>query len=66
MDEKITQEQAVTQQLRIIFKTVQTHSKTVEKACGLSSAQLWMLYEVSEAPGLKVSQLARFLTIMPA
>jgi DNA-binding MarR family transcriptional regulator len=66
MDEKITQEQAVTQQLRIIFKAVQAHSKTVEKACGLSSAQLWMLYEVSEAPGVKVSQLAKTLAIHPS
>ncbi|MFT5702314.1 MAG: DNA-binding MarR family transcriptional regulator [Desulforhopalus sp.] len=66
MDEKITQEQAVTQQLRIIFKAVQAHSKTVEKVCGLSSAQLWMLYEVSEAPGVKVSQLAKTLVIHPS
>ena len=66
MNEKITQEQAVTQQLRIIFKAVQAHSKTVEKACGLSSAQLWMLYEVAEAPGIKVSQLAKTLAIHPS
>lgn len=66
MEEKITQEQAVTQQLRIIFKAVQAHSKTVEKACGLSSAQLWMLYEVSEAPGVKVSQLAKTLAVHPS
>jgi len=66
MDDKITQEQAVTQQLRIIFKAVQAHSKIVEKSCGLSSAQLWMLYEVSEAPGVKVSQLAKTLAIHPS
>ena len=66
MDGNITQEQAVTQQLRIIFKAVQAHSKIVEKACGLSSAQLWMLYEVSEAPGVKVSQLAKTLAIHPS
>lgn len=66
MDKKNTQKQAVTQQLRIIYKAVQAHSKTVEKACGLSSAQLWMLYEVSEAPGVKVSQLAKVLAIHPS
>lgn len=54
---------AVTQQLRIVFKAMQAHSKTVEKACGLSSAQLWMLYEVAQTPGLKVSQLATLLSI---
>jgi len=66
MEEKITQEQAVTQQLRIVFKARQAHSKTVEKACGLSSAQLWMLHEVSETHGVKVSQLAKTLVIHPS
>jgi DNA-binding MarR family transcriptional regulator len=66
MGEKITQQQAVTQQLRIIFKSIQAHSKIVEKACGLSSAQLWMLYEVAETSGIKVSQLASVLSIHPS
>ena len=63
---KITQKQAVTQQLGIIFKALQAHSKIVEKACGLSSAQLSMLNEVSEAPGVMVSQLAKTLAIHPS
>ncbi len=61
-----THVQEVTKQLRIIFRAVQAHSKTVEKACGLSSAKLWMLHEVAETPGLKVSQLALALSIHPS
>ena len=66
MGATISQQQAVTKQLRIIFKSIQAHSKTVEKACGLSSAQLWMLYEVAETYGIKVSQLASVLSIHPS
>ncbi|THB77130.1 MAG: MarR family transcriptional regulator [Desulfobulbaceae bacterium] len=56
-------EHAVTQQLRIIFKAIQAHSKQVEKNCGLSSVRLWMLYEIDNADGIKVSELAERLSI---
>ena len=56
-------ENGVTQQLRIVFKAIQAHSKRVEKSCGLSSVRLWMLYEISSAPGIKVSELAGILSI---
>ncbi len=49
--------------LRTIFRAVQSHSKTVEKACGLSSAKLWMLMEINTTPGIRVSELAKRLTI---
>ena len=58
--------QKVTQHLRILFRAVQAHSKFVEKTCGLSSAKLWMLYEIYTHPGLKVSQLAAVLSIHPS
>lgn len=58
--------QAVTQNLRILFRAVQAHSKCVEKQCGLSSAKLWMLYELNSTPGIKVSQLAAALAIHPS
>lgn len=57
------QEHSVTQQLRIIFKAIQAHSKQVEKTCGLSSVRLWMLYEISRNPGITVSELAVLLSI---
>lgn len=63
MEEQDKQVQLITQKLRIIFKAIQAHSKKVEKEIGLSSAKLWMLYEVAENPGYKVSQLAKVLSI---
>lgn len=63
MERRSEQEKAVTKQLRIIFKAIQSHSKSAEKACGLSSVRLWMLYEISLSQGIKVSELAEKLTI---
>jgi len=60
---RIDQEHSVTQQLRIIFKAIQAHSKQVEKTCGLSSVRLWMLHEISQNPGVTVSELAVLLSI---
>jgi MarR family transcriptional regulator, organic hydroperoxide resistance regulator len=58
--------QNITKKFRILFRTVQAHSKTVERQCGLSSAKLWMMWELFANPGLKVSELARALTIHPS
>ena len=66
MSNRSIKEQTITQQLRILFKAVQAHSKKVEKACGLSSAKLWMLHEISMTPGIRVSQLAKALSIHPS
>ncbi len=53
-------------QLRVVFRSVQAHSKTVEHQCGLSSAKLWMMWELFAHPGMKVSELAKALTIHPS
>jgi DNA-binding MarR family transcriptional regulator len=66
MTNRDAQEQAVIQQLRIIFRAVQSHSRLIEKACGVSSAQLWMLHEISTASGIRVSELANVLCIHPS
>lgn len=58
--------QDIIRKLRLIFKTTQAHSKFVEKECGLSGAQLWMLYEVSVTLGVRVSQLAKTLSVHPS
>ncbi len=63
MEEREEQIQLITRELRMVYKSIQAHSKIVEKQCGLSSAQLGMLYEVNMTPGMKVSQLATALTI---
>ena len=66
MAERSLQIKTVTQQLRVLFKAVQAHSKHVEKQCGLSSAKLWMLHELNSTPRIKVSKLARALAIHPS
>ncbi len=38
--------QNITKQLRVVFRAVQSHSKTVQQQCGLSSAKLWMMWEL--------------------
>lgn len=48
---------------RIIFNSVKKHFKQVEELCGISSSQLWVLWELHKTPGLKVSELAGKLAI---
>lgn len=57
---------AIVRQLRMIIRVMQGHSNTVERACGISAAQLWALWEIQRSPGLKVSDLARQLSIHPS
>ncbi len=66
MDKKDRQVNDILNKIQIIFKAVQAHSKLVEEKCGLSSAKLWMLYEIGQNSGLKVSQLAAVLSIHPS
>jgi MarR family transcriptional regulator, organic hydroperoxide resistance regulator len=66
MEDRQNQMQSITKQLRVLFRAVQAHSKTVEKSCGLSGAKLWMMWELFTTPGIKVSELARTLTIHPS
>jgi len=63
MEEREQQIQMITRELRMVYKSIQAHSKIVEKKCGLSSAQLGMLHEIDATPSMKVSQLAASLTI---
>lgn len=51
------------QHFRVIFSSVKKHLSDTETACGISSSQLWVLYELHKAPDLKVSELANNLAI---
>lgn len=62
-DPRFERFQAILKDLRIIFRASQAHARSVEKECGLSAAQLWMMWELFNAPGLRVSELARLLSI---
>jgi DNA-binding MarR family transcriptional regulator len=53
----------VLKEFRLIFKAVQQHSQWVETHCGVTSAQLWALWELANNPGLKVTELARAMSI---
>jgi DNA-binding MarR family transcriptional regulator len=62
-DQRFHRFQEILKDLRIIFRASQAHARWVEKECGLSSAQLWMMWELFNSPGLKVSELANILSI---
>ncbi|MEP7118529.1 MAG: MarR family transcriptional regulator [Acidobacteriota bacterium] len=50
-------------QFRVIFGAVRQHFQAVEKACGVSGAQIWALSALQQTPGMKVSELAQALSI---
>ena len=62
-DPRFARFQTILKNLRIIFRSAQAHSRWVEKESGLSAAQLWMLWELFNEPGLTVSGLATVLSI---
>ena len=53
----------VLRQFRVIYGSVKQHFRDVEKQCGISGSQLWLLREVSMCPGVGVSRLAERLSI---
>lgn len=48
---------------RVVFSTVKKHFQDVESKCGVSGAQLWAISEVAGSPGLRVSELARAMSV---
>ena len=50
-------------QFRVIFGAVRQHYKAIEKACGVSGAQIWAMAALRQTPGMKVSELAQALSI---
>jgi DNA-binding MarR family transcriptional regulator len=53
-------------QFRVIFGAVRQHFKAIEKACGVSGAQIWAMAALRQTPGMKVSELAQALSIHPS
>lgn len=43
---------------RILIRAAQRHSAAIQRQCGISGAQLWMLQELRDAPGLRMGELA--------
>lgn len=54
---------AVLGKFRIIFGAIRQHFREVEKACGVSGAQVWVLASLAETPGMRVTELAQALSI---
>ncbi len=50
-------------QFRLIFKAIQQHSKLAEIECGVTCAQLWAIWEIFKKPGIKVTDLAKAMSI---
>lgn len=48
---------------RVVFSTVKKHFQDIESKCGVSGAQLWAISEVAGLPGLRVSELARAMSV---
>lgn len=62
-NDRESQTRAVVQQLRIVYRAMQEHSRWVEKQCGVTAAQLWALWELAARPGLRVSELSQALSL---
>lgn len=61
-DNQLLSERAL-KKFRIIFGSVRQHLREIEKTCGITGSQLWIIHEISKAPGIGISGLARQLSI---
>lgn len=53
----------VLRQFRVIFRSVKKHFQVIERECGVGGSQLWALATIVENPGIRVTDLARALSI---
>ena len=53
----------VLKRFRVIYGSVRQHFREVEKSCGVTGSQLWILQEVAKTPDIGVSELAECLSI---
>ena len=54
---------SVLRDFRVIFGSVRQHFRQIERVCGVSGSQLWILQEIKRSPGIGVSDLADLLAI---
>ena len=59
----LSPETRVLRQFRVVFNSVKTHFRQVERDAGLGGAQLWALSVIAGSPGIGVTELARALDI---
>lgn len=53
----------VLKKFRIIYGSVRQHFREVERTCGVTGSQLWIMQEIANTPGIGISQLAERLSI---
>jgi DNA-binding MarR family transcriptional regulator len=53
----------VLRRFRLVFNSVKSHFREVEKKAGISGAQVWALSVVRDHPGISVGELARAMDI---
>lgn len=53
----------VLKQFRVVSGVVHRHFRAIERRCGLSGAQVWMLHELVRTPEIGVTELAAQLSI---
>ena len=53
----------VLKRFRIIYGSVRQHFHEVERTCGVTGSQLWIMQEIANTPGVGVSELAGRLSI---
>jgi DNA-binding MarR family transcriptional regulator len=54
---------SILKKLRIVIRSAQRHSNWIEKKCGVSGAQLWIIHELDATPGMRVGEIAQRLAI---
>jgi DNA-binding MarR family transcriptional regulator len=54
---------AVLRSFRVIYGSVRHHFREVQRTCGISGSQIWILHELIKASGIGVSELADKLSI---
>lgn len=53
----------ILKKFRLIFGSARQHFRQIEKTCGISSSQIWILQEAVRTPNIGVSDLAERLGI---
>lgn len=48
----------VLQQFRLIYGSMRQHFRLVERRCGMSGSQTWVLQEIQNSPGMGINELA--------
>ncbi|MEO6421722.1 MAG: MarR family winged helix-turn-helix transcriptional regulator [Candidatus Nitrotoga sp.] len=53
----------VLKKFRIIYGSVRQHFREVERTCGVTGSQLWVMQEIANKSGIGISELAERLSI---